>query len=56
MKNLTEIRVNGNHLSLDGNLVKGGILPEKIAELARTVTIQKDTVVDGPIYANKITC
>ena len=55
MKNLTEIRVNGNHLSLDGNMVKGGILPEKIAELARTVTIQKDTVVDGPIYANKIT-
>ena len=55
MKQLTEIRVNGNHLSLDGNLVKGGILPEKIAELSRTVTIQKDTVVEGPIYANKIT-
>lgn len=55
MKNLTEIRVNGNHLALDGNLVKGGILPEKIAELSRTVSIQKDTVVDGPIYASKIT-
>lgn len=55
MKQLTEIRVNGNHLSLDGNMVKGGILPEKIAELSRTVTIQKDTVVDGPIYASKIT-
>lgn len=55
MKQLTEIRVNGNHLSLDGNMVKGGILPEKIAELSRTVQIQKDTVVDGPIYASKIT-
>lgn len=55
MKQLTEIRVNGNHLSLDGNIVKGGILPEKIAELSRTVTIQNDTIVDGPIYASKIT-
>lgn len=55
MKQLTELRVNGNNLTLDSNLVKGGILPEKIAELSRTVTIQKDTIVDGPIYANKIT-
>ena len=55
MKQLTEIRINGNQLSLDGNMVKGGILPEKIAELSRTVTIQKDTVIDGPVYANKIT-
>jgi len=55
MNNLSEIRVNGNHLSLDGNLVRGGILPEKIAELARTVSIQKDTIIDGPVYASKIT-
>lgn len=52
---LKEIRVIGNNLSLNTNLVTGGILPEKIAELARTVTIQKDTVVDGPLYAAKLT-
>lgn len=55
MSGLKEIRVNGNTLTLSGNLVKGGILPEKMSELTRTVTIQKDTVVEGAIYANKIT-
>ena len=55
MKNLTEIRVNGNHLALDGNLVRGGILPEKMSELNRTVAIQKNTIVEGPMYASKIT-
>ncbi len=55
MKELKEIRINGNHISLDGNKVKGGILPEKIAELQRTVTIEADTVVEGPVYANKLT-
>lgn len=55
MDGLKEIRVNGNDLKLNGNLVKSGILPEKITELSRTVTIQKDTIVEGAVYANKIT-
>lgn len=54
MKDLKEIRINGSHLMLDGNVVKGGILPEKIAELTRTVTIQSDTRVEGPVYASKM--
>ncbi len=53
MKDLKEIRINDNNLLLDGNLVKGGILPVKIAELTRTVTIQANTQIDGPVYASK---
>ena len=55
MKELKEIRINGNHLSLESNVVKGGILPEKIIELNRAVTIRKNTVIEGPVYASKIT-
>lgn len=51
MKNLKEIHINETNLTLNGNLVKGGILPGKIAELTRIVTIQADTVVEGPVYA-----
>ncbi|MBQ3868171.1 MAG: hypothetical protein II789_06475 [Clostridia bacterium] len=51
MKNLKEIHINETNILLNGNLVKGGILPGKIAELTRTVTIQADTVVEGPVYA-----
>ena len=54
MKELKEIRINENNLQLNGNLVKGGVLPAKIAELSRTVTIQADTRVEGPIYASKM--
>ncbi len=39
---------------LNGNLVKGGILPGKIAELSRTVTIQANTKIDGPLYAAQL--
>lgn len=51
MKNLKEIHINETNILLNGNLVKGGILPNKIAELTRIVTIQADTIVEGPIYA-----
>lgn len=54
MKELKEIRINENNLQLNGNLVRGGVLPAKIAELNRTVTIQADTRVEGPIYASKM--
>ena len=41
-KNLKEIHINETNILLEGNMVKGGILPGKIAELTRTVTIQAD--------------
>ena len=54
MKELKEIRINETNIQLKDNLVKGSILPEKISELTRTVTIQGDTTVEGPIYAHKL--
>lgn len=54
MKELKEIRFNENNIQLKDNLVKGSILPEKIAELNRTITIQENTVIEGPVYAHKL--
>ena len=54
MKDLKEIYVNETNLQLDGNIVKGGILPSKIAELTRSITIQNDSVIDGPVFASRI--
>lgn len=53
-KNLKEIHINETNILLEGNMVKGGILPGKIAELTRTVTIQADSVIDGPLYAAQL--
>lgn len=55
MSNLKEVYVTDTNLRLDNNIVKGGILPNKISELSRTVNIVGETVVDGPLYANRLT-
>lgn len=54
MKDLKEIRLNDTNLILNGNVVTGGILPMKIAELTRYVTVKGDSVVDGPTYTSKL--
>jgi len=54
MNELKELRFNENNIQLKDNLVKGSILPEKIAELNRTVTIQGNTTIEGPVYAHKL--
>jgi len=54
MKELKELRFNENNIQLKDNLVRGSILPEKVAELNRTITVQGDTVVEGPVYAHKL--
>lgn len=54
MKELKEIKINDTNLRLNGNLVNGGILPQKIAELTRTVTLMGDTVIDGAVYTAKL--
>lgn len=43
------------NLRLDNNIVKGGILPNKISELSRTVNVVGETVIEGPLYANRLT-
>ena len=55
MSNLKEYRITDTNLRLDNNIVKGGILPNKISELSRTVSIVGETVIEGPLYANKLT-
>lgn len=55
MANLKEIHITDTNLRLENNIVKGGILPNKISELSRTVTIVGETIVEGPLYANKLT-
>ena len=55
MNNLKEIHVTDTNLRLDNNIVKGGILPNKISELSRTVNVVGETIVEGPLYANKLT-
>jgi cytoskeletal protein CcmA (bactofilin family) len=54
MKELKELRFNESNIQLKDNLIKGSILPEKVAELNRTITVQGDTVVEGPVYAHKL--
>ena len=54
MKELTELRFNETNIPLKDNLVRGSILPEKVAELNRTITVQGNTVIEGPVYAHKL--
>lgn len=54
MKELKELRFNESNIQLKDNLVKGSILPEKVAELTRTITIQGNTIIEGPVYAHKL--
>ncbi len=54
MKELKELRFNETNIQLKDNLVKGSLLPEKIADLDRTITIQGNTIVEGPLYAHKL--
>lgn len=55
MNKLKELYITDTNIRLDSNIVKGGILPNKISELTRTVTVTGETVVEGPLYAHKLT-
>jgi len=54
MNELKEIRFNESNIQLKDHLVKGSILPEKVAELNRTITVQGNTVIEGPVFAHKL--
>ena len=54
MNDLKELRFNENNIQLKDNLVKGSILPEKISELNRSITIQANAIIKGAVYATKI--
>lgn len=55
MGQLKEVYITDTNLRLDNNIVKGGVLPNKISELSRTVTVVGETVIEGPLYANQLT-
>jgi hypothetical protein len=54
MNELKELRFNETNIQLKDNLVKGSILPEKIAELDRIITIQGNSIIEGAVYAHKL--
>jgi hypothetical protein len=54
MNELKELRFNETNIQLKDNLVKGSILPEKISELDRTITIQGNSIIEGAVYAYKL--
>ena len=55
MNQLKEVHITDTNLRLDNNIVKGGILPNKISELSRTVNVVGETIIEGPLYASKLT-
>lgn len=54
MKELNEIRFNETDILLQDNLVRGSILPEKVAELNRNIIFKGNNVVEGPVYGHRI--
>ncbi|GHT35650.1 hypothetical protein AGMMS49574_25510 [Bacteroidia bacterium] len=54
MMELHEISFNESNILLKDNLVKGSILPEKMTELNRTITINGNSLIEGAVYAHKL--
>ena len=54
MKELKELRFNETDILLQDNLVRGSILPQKVAELNRNIIFKGNNVVEGPIYGHRI--
>lgn len=53
-KELKEVRFDTSEIHLRDNLVRGSILPQKIAELPRNVILEGNTVVEGAVYGHRI--
>lgn len=54
MKELKEIRIGEANLQLKDNLVRSSILPEKISELGRNISVLGNCVIEGAVYAYKL--
>lgn len=55
MSHLKELHITESNLRLDNNIIKGGILPNRMSELSRTVNVVGETVIEGPLYASRLT-
>ena len=53
-KELKEIRINETDVLLQNNLVRGSILPQRIAELNRNIIFKGNNVVEGPVFGHRI--
>lgn len=53
-KELKELRFDTMEIILKDNLVRGAILPQKIAELNRNIILEDNVVVEGALYAKRI--
>lgn len=54
MKELNEVRFDATDLILKDNLVRGAILPQKIAQLTRNVIFEGNTRVEGAVFGQNI--
>lgn len=53
-KELKEIRFDATEILLQDNLVRGSILPQKIAELTRNVIINGNVEIEGAVFGNTV--
>lgn len=53
-KELNEVRFDATVINLRDNLVRGAILPQRIAELNRIVIFEGNVTVEGAIYGQRI--
>ena len=53
-KELNEIRFDATEIILKDNLVRGAILPQKIAELNRIIILEDNVTVEGAIFGKRI--
>lgn len=53
-KELTEVRFDTTELILRDNLVRGAILPQKIAELNRNIIFDGNTTVEGAVFGQRV--
>ncbi len=53
-KELNEIRFDATELILKDNLVRGAILPQKIAELNRNIIFDGNTEVEGAVFGQNV--
>lgn len=53
-KELNEVRFDTSELILKDNLVRGAILPQKIAELSRNVIFDGNTEVEGAVFGHRV--
>lgn len=54
LKEMKEMRFNETDVILSDTLVRGSILPERYSELNRNIIFTGDSLVEGPMFGNRI--